>query len=208
MMSTSRFTRVASLTVLVVLASVPAAAQALESHWGTRRGGLGKGAPHTVVGTKGQLEAKVETGPLAGTVVRCDLTYKGEIWNPVEGDGEDQINSMAFSKCKSTPADCIVNKQSPIAAVGLPWHSVLFREPPIGGHAIQGDTVEGVRLEISCAATANSVVVEGSISGPVVEGTGGFHGVLENSEHTVEVKAPEFRLQIKSPGLRGIRVGR
>jgi len=152
-----------------------------------------------VVGHKGKLVVHILTGSQAGIELHCDMSWTGEIWNPVSGPGEDRMTEAAFSDCERTPARC--GDHPPVLALGLPWHSVLFRDPPEEGN----DDIEGVQLELSCAPGESSVV-QGQLIGHPTRTNSHLRGLLKSSDGSVEAEV-ETSIKIKHRGDHKIKIG-
>ncbi len=194
-MSKSRFKGLVAVLAIFAFAAMPAVAQATASHWYSRGTELRRGAPPTPINGKGSASIKLLTGSQAGQSVTCTVKYKGEVWNPApKGAGEDNLNSISFSKCKSTPvARCT------IAGLALPWHSALVREYPE-----EDDSIEAVRLEVSCPSIGSSLI-EGGLQGRVGTGVTEQEGLFESGPSAVEAKV-EMVLHIQGKG-HGLHVG-
>lgn len=180
-MSMSRSRGLTVLLTIVAWAAVPTVAQAVSLHWYAGRNELPRGgAPLPVTGNSKHATVRLLTGAGAGQSVKCKAVYSGEIWNPAPtGAGEDRVNSMTFSACKSTPvADCTVNARE------LPWQSVLAREYPN-----DEDRLEAVQLEVSCPSSGSSLI-EGALQGhvgKVISLKGLFESGLSSVEAEVEL---------------------
>jgi hypothetical protein len=189
-MSTSRWVSVAAVLSAFAFAAMPAAAQAVNSHWYTGAKELKRGAKPTAVKGHGKLSIQMLSGPQAGQGVACEVkSLKGDVWNPApKGAGKDSLTGIAFAKCKSTPTN-----SCKVTALAFPWESVLVREYPE-----ELDLFEAITLEVSCSA-GGSTVLAGSLEAPVVGGTIDLVGSLENNEHTVGAEV-ELLLHLKAKG--------
>jgi hypothetical protein len=154
-----------------------------------------KGGPHLAVDGKGKVTIQLLTGSQAGQAVTCGVKYRGEVWNPApKGAGEDVMNSIAFSKCHSTPAaHCTVE------GLGLPWHSILVREYPE-----EDDSIDAVQLQVSCPSSGSSLI-EGGLQGPVGKAETEQEGLFASGPSTVEAEV-KLHLNIQAKG-GGVYVG-
>jgi hypothetical protein len=181
---------------VAILAVTAVAAQATERHW-YKGPEIAKG-PHVAVTTKGNLEIHFLTGPPTGKELRCGAVDTGEIWNPFPtGNGEDQVNTLTFSGCKSTI--CPKKTVTTVTALGLAWHSELFYKFPK-----EGDEIQGVELEVHC--TNGTVVLEGDLAGGVAPGVLELDESMENSSGSIEAEV-ELTDKIKGPGPKKITIG-
>jgi hypothetical protein len=158
--------------------AVPAYAQA-ELHWFSGGTELEKGGPGLNVPTHGKITILI----VGLREIHCKAEGTEVLANPLVGVGEDSVTKLKLAKCKIPHHLCPETKNIEVLPLGLPWHSQLFSA------SIEGDAVEGVKLEVRCKAGHTLHLLEGKLEGPVAKGaielTGRLTEVEEHREATV-----------------------
>jgi len=167
--------------------AVPAYAQA-ELHWFRGATELEKGAPGLKVPTNGKITILI----VGLREIHCNAEGTEELSNPLAGFGEDSLTKLKLAKCKVPHHLCPETKNVEVLPLGLPWHSQLFSA------SIEGDAVEGVKLEVRCKAGHTLHLLEGGLEGPVAKGAIEAKGRLtEVEEHREAIVTLEQHLKSK-----------
>jgi len=158
------------LFVLGALAPAPSA-QA-EPHWFRGEAELTKGAPPLSIPASGEITLLI----VGLREVRCQASGTEDLSNPAIGFGEDSIAKLELSRCRITHALCPETKNVEVVPLGLPWRSQLF------AGTLEGDALEGAKLEVRCKAGHTLHLFEGSLQGPVADGSIELGGTLREAE--------------------------